>query len=90
MCYQRKCNKKGSEGRELILCPKCLQVKHRVTHHINPKEYFGDYEPFLYLCLDCHQKLHDLLPNQTELPEELYLEITTFFLQGKYDVQPIC
>lgn len=51
----------------LILCPRCTRIKPKTTHHIYPREFFGQQPngPFLFLCEGCHRELQKIVHYST-------------------------
>lgn len=71
---------KGFHG----LCPRCGKYRHMTKHHLFPRVFFGQKHnrAFLFLCWECHEELHHLLP-EIKMPKEFYLVVTFKFIQNQ-------
>ena len=79
----------SKEQRTIILCPKCLQLEFQTRHHIYPKRFFGDgpNAPLLHLCDNCHKGIEALIPRDTQLEPEDYLQIAREYLYPELDTR---
>ena len=67
------------------VCPRCLHIRGLSKHHMFPKRFFGNgngNRSTLFLCLECHELIEDIIPFSVKLRKEQYLEIHRLFLQG--------
>jgi uncharacterized protein YlaI len=60
------------------LCTCCLQLTKITKHHIYPRQFFQK-SPIVYLCKDCHKKLHKIYPRK-KVKKKVYLQITRDFI----------
>jgi uncharacterized protein YlaI len=69
-------------GRAIIICPKCKEIKQSSRHHIFPLRFFrSQRKPVsLFLCLECHRELEDLIPKYQRMSKDFYLNIAKSFL----------
>lgn len=78
--------KVAGESKVFGLCPKCGKLKWLTGHHIFPKRFFGNGDRnnvYLFVCLDCHQELEEILPDSTPLSREMYYQITRKFIRDE-------
>lgn len=57
------------------VCPICGQYKLCNKHHRWVKSVWGDNNDIIWLCLDCHQKLHDEIREKENLILRQYPDI---------------
>jgi len=65
-------------------CPKCGRrfdsLAQKTRHHIKPKSLFpGSYE-IIYICRDCHNDLHQIIPVRERREESYYYSIINKFV----------
>lgn len=57
------------------VCPICGQYKLCNRHHRYPRAVWGNSDDIIWLCLDCHQALHDEIRQKENLILRQYPEI---------------
>lgn len=64
------------------LCGRCLYLRELTKHHLYPRRFFGNSSnsPILFLCRSCHDAIEKLIPVETPLEKEDYLQIAREFL----------
>jgi hypothetical protein len=69
------------------MCPKCKHLKLLTKHHILPKRFFKEHpeSPILHLCRICHDAIERLIPQTTQLPTSMYVDIARNFLEGIFE-----
>lgn len=64
------------------LCPKCMYLRDLTKHHVYPRRFFGNppNAPILFLCRGCHDQLELIIPRDTPLHKDDYLQLAREFL----------